>query len=59
MLRTVATDDVINVRGIVQEIRLRTIVEIVPAVLVFAATKQEAKTLDVDLHTIPFVSSER
>lgn len=33
LLQAVKTDDVIRVRGIVQEIRLRTIVAIVPAVL--------------------------
>ncbi len=34
LLQTVKTDDVIRVRGIVQEIRLRTLVLMVPAVLV-------------------------
>ena len=34
LLQAVKTDDVIRVRGIVQEIRLRTIVALVPAVVV-------------------------
>ena len=34
LLRTVKTNDVIRVRGIVQEIRLRTIVAIVPATII-------------------------
>lgn len=34
LLRAVQTDDVLRVRGIVQEIRLRTVVAIVPAVVV-------------------------
>ena len=34
LLRAVKTDDVIRVRGIVQEIRLRTFVVVVPAVVV-------------------------
>lgn len=34
LLQAVKTDDVIRVRGIVQEIRLRTIVAVVPSVLV-------------------------
>ena len=33
LLQSVKTDDVVRVRGIVQEIRLRTIVAIVPSVL--------------------------
>jgi hypothetical protein len=36
LLRAVRTDDVIRVRGIVQEIRLRTFVVVVPAVVVKA-----------------------
>jgi hypothetical protein len=34
LLQAVKTDDVIRVRGIVQEIRLRTIVAVVPAIVV-------------------------
>ena len=34
LLQAVKTDDVIRVRGIVQEIRLRTIVAVVPAVVI-------------------------
>ena len=33
LLRTVKTDDVIRIRGIVQEIQLRTIVVVVPGVV--------------------------
>jgi hypothetical protein len=33
LLRAIKTDDVIRVRGIVQEVRLRTLVAVVPAVL--------------------------
>lgn len=36
LLRAVKTDDVIRIRGIVQEIRLRTFVVVVPAVVVGA-----------------------
>ena len=34
LLRAVKTDDLIRIRGIVQEIRLRTVVVIVPAVVI-------------------------
>jgi hypothetical protein len=34
LLRAVKTDDLIQIRGIVQEIRLRTVVVIVPAVVI-------------------------
>ena len=34
LLQSVKTDDVVRVRGIVQEIRLRTIVSVVPAIVV-------------------------
>jgi hypothetical protein len=37
LLRAVKTDDVIRIRGIVQEIRLRTFVVVVPAVVVIAS----------------------
>ena len=37
LLRVVKTEDVIGIRGIVQEIRLRTFVVVVPAVVVNAA----------------------
>ena len=39
LLRAVKTDDVIRIRGIVQEIRLRTVVAIAPAVVVDAETR--------------------
>jgi hypothetical protein len=37
LLRAVKTEDLIRIRGIVQEIRLRTFVVVVPAVVVNAA----------------------
>lgn len=42
LLRAVQTDDVIRVRGIVQEIRARTIVTIVPAVVVASKHASQA-----------------
>jgi hypothetical protein len=42
LLRAVKTDEVIRVRGIVQEIRLRTIVVVVPAVVVVGSPENEA-----------------
>lgn len=44
LLRAVKTDDVIRIRGIVQEIRLRTFVVVVPAVVVERSTAGEGDT---------------
>ena len=44
LLQAVKTDDVIRVRGIVQEIRLRTIVAIVPAIVVSSDRAANADT---------------
>ena len=44
LLRAIKTDDTIRIRGIVQEIQLRTIVAIVPGVLVDAAQSTVAST---------------
>ena len=41
LLQSVKTDDVIRVRGIVQEIRLRTIVALVPAVAIHSANSEQ------------------
>jgi len=44
LLQAVKTDDVLRVRGIVQEIRLRTIVAVVPAIVVTDPIELNEKT---------------